>query len=271
MLSEKILEAEILEILFENRNKGYGAYILRKYYNDRLIKALGIMLIFISMLCAYVLFHKHSITKARPDLTTVMGSIPKARPEISKPVVPKQPAKPMQKKVAYTQQPSSLIQIVKDNDARPKKLSMILVGNVIPNTTISEGLKLRPLEDPNYNSQPKGAGDRVTNVDHDLPLNYAEVMPAYPGGEEALRKFLQRNLSNPQDISDDEIVTVKIKFIVGYDGILKGFETIQDGGIAFNNEVIRVLKKMPRWIPGKASGENVSVYYTIPVKFLRAE
>ena len=56
--------------------------------------------------------------------------------------------------------------------------------------------------------------------------------------------------------------------MVGYDGVLKGFETVEDGGKAFNQEVIRVLKKMPTWIPGKTSGENVSVYYTIPVKFV---
>ncbi|HEY5407892.1 MAG TPA: hypothetical protein VIJ92_12430 [Ginsengibacter sp.] len=42
---------------------------------------------------------------------------------------------------------------------------------------------------------------------------------------------------------------------------------IKSGGIAFDNEVVRVLKKMPLWIPGKSNGENVSVYYVIPVKF----
>ena len=59
--------------------------------------------------------------------------------------------------------------------------------------------------------------------------------------------------------------------MVGYDGKLKSFETIEDGGRAFNNEVIRVLKRMPEWIPGRSNGENVSVYYTIPVKFKAAD
>jgi hypothetical protein len=58
---------------------------------------------------------------------------------------------------------------------------------------------------------------------------------------------------------------------VGYDGKLKKFEVQQDGGKVFNEEVIRVLKKMPDWIPGKTKGENVSVYYAIPVKFLATE
>jgi len=58
--------------------------------------------------------------------------------------------------------------------------------------------------------------------------------------------------------------------VVGYDGKLKSFEIVEDGGATFNKEVIRVLKKMPEWVPGKANGENVSVYYTIPVKFTAA-
>jgi periplasmic protein TonB len=88
---------------------------------------------------------------------------------------------------------------------------------------------------------------------------------------EALRNFLQKNLQNPEDIEEGGMVSVKIKFVVGYDGTLKSFETVEDGGAAFNNEVIRVLKKMKPWNPGKTRGENVSVYYTIPVKFTTSE
>jgi periplasmic protein TonB len=69
-------------------------------------------------------------------------------------------------------------------------------------------------------------------------------------------------------LEDGEMVSVRIKFVVGYDGKLKGFTTVQDGGEEFNKEVVRVLKKMPEWIPGKTRGQNVSVYYVIPVKFV---
>ena len=112
----------------------------------------------------------------------------------------------------------------------------------------------------------------VTNVvDVTTPRASAEVMPVFPGGMEGLRKFLQKNLENPEEMEQGQMVSVKIKFVVGYDGKLKSFETIEDGGRAFNNEVIRVLKRMPEWIPGKSNGENVSVYYTIPVKFTAAD
>ena len=83
-------------------------------------------------------------------------------------------------------------------------------------------------------------------VDKITPNDFAEVMPSYPGGIQALRKFLEKNLKNPQDLEEGQNIKVRIRFIVGYDGNLKGFETIQDGGTAFNNEVIRVLRKMPQ-------------------------
>ena len=95
-------------------------------------------------------------------------------------------------------------------------------------------------------------------------------MPAYPGGFTALKKFLEKNLHNPVEMDEGEMVEVKIRFVVGYDGKLKDFEILEDGGNMFNNEVIRVLKKMPEWLPGKSNGEKVSVYFTIPVKFTAA-
>ena len=93
-------------------------------------------------------------------------------------------------------------------------------------------------------------------------------MPSYPGGMDALKRFLQKNLTNPRDLEEGEMVSVKIRFVVGYDGKLKSFTTVQDGGEEFNKEVVRVLKKMPEWVPGKTKGQNVSVYYVIPVKFV---
>ena len=96
-------------------------------------------------------------------------------------------------------------------------------------------------------------------------------MPSYPGGMNALRKFLERNLENPRDMEEGEVANVKVKFVVGSNGELQSFVTVQDGGDEFNREVMRVLKKMPNWVPGKSKGQNVSVFYTIPIKFISAD
>ena len=100
-----------------------------------------------------------------------------------------------------------------------------------------------------------------------MDADAVDVLPSYPGGMDALIKFLQKHLQTPDEIREGEIVNVRIRFVVGYNGKLQGFVTLLDGGSAYNNEVVRVLKRMPDWVPGKSNGENVSVYYTIPVKF----
>lgn len=96
-------------------------------------------------------------------------------------------------------------------------------------------------------------------------------MPSYPGGMDALRKFLVRNLENPRDMKEGEVANVKVKFVVGSNGELQSFVTVQDGGNEFNREVMRVFKKMPNWVPGKSKGQNVSVFYTVPIKFISAD
>ncbi|MEO6328276.1 MAG: TonB family protein, partial [Ginsengibacter sp.] len=107
----------------------------------------------------------------------------------------------------------------------------------------------------------------ATVVDREVPVNNPEILPQFPGGFNALIKFLRKNLNTPQELQQGEGITVKVRFIVNYNGQLMGFDVIKSGGEPFDNEVIRVLKKMPEWIPGKTNGENVSVYFIVPVKF----
>jgi protein TonB len=92
-------------------------------------------------------------------------------------------------------------------------------------------------------------------------------MPQYPGGLKALLDYLKKNLQAPDDLEAGKEVSVKVKFVVNYNGQLEAFNVLESGGCIFDNEVLRVLRKMPRWIPGKSNGENVAVYYTVPVKF----
>lgn len=274
MKTDAILNADVLDIIFENRNKSYGAYSLRKFYNNRLYKAMGITFSFAAILFALSFIKKEKVLPA-PYITDpyIFRAPP---PAVPVPEKPKQNSAPQKAATAKVKPPTQLytnnIQITKD-DLAPKIQDLkddtqfgtenrkgdpaapLLVGEKIPEGPETHGLPetLKP------------------SVDVNTPVGYAEVMPQYPGGMPALRKFLENNLRNPQDLDEGQEVVVKIRFIVGYDGTLKGFETIQDGGKVFNNEVMRVLKKMPQWIPGKTKGENVSVYYMIPVNFKALE
>ncbi len=274
MKTDSILQADVLDIIFENRNKAYGAYALRKNYNSRLYQAMGITFFAAAVLCAFSFSQKHSV---KPLLTVkeTIFSKPPANKDINaeKPAEKQKIEKPATPKVKVAMQvfPSGFkITDVPDVPEIPDFIEGIAIGSEPVTGIPGQNLLVTPAGTDGH-AVPLQPIAPVIPVDNVTPLNTAEIMPAYPGGMDALRKFLERNLTNPQDLNEGETVSVKIKFVVGYDGKLKGFQIAQDGGSAFNEEVIRVLKKMPYWIPGKTKGENVSVYFTIPVKFTSSE
>ena len=275
MKADAILNADVLDIIFDNRNKAYGAYSLRKFYNNRLYKALGLTFSLATVLIIFSFFNNEKVlpTTIISDPFVISPPPVKADPVPEK---PKEKATPQKSAILKVKEAAQIfinnVEITKD-DIAPK------IENLNDNVAISnENVVGKPGENlhvtPKIPDIPSGGADAEVSkpiIDKNTPNIVAEVMPSYPGGMEALKKFLEKNLKNPQDIEEGQNIKVKIRFIVGYDGNLKGFETTQDGGSAFNNEVIRVLKKMPQWVPGKTKGQNVSVYYTIPVNFLSAE
>ncbi len=267
MNKDQIMQTDVLDILFENRNKQYGAYALRKFYNNRLLMAVGIMLLAVACLTSLSFLHKRKVT------ITVMPYII-ADPMLTH--VTEVPKKPVVQKV----------QVLKQADQKRYVSNLVIVHNtkidsiqtLKPTDQISTVTLNKPVSvDPGIvsSSVTTGTNDPVipviTTVDKTLPIYTADIMPAYPGGMEALRRFLQKNLQNPKDMEPGDLVNVAVQFVVGYDGKLQKFSIIQDGGDAYDNEVLRVLKKMPDWIPGRNNGENISVYYNIPVKFVPAE
>lgn len=268
MKADAILKADILDIIFDNRNKNYSAYSLRKFYNNRLYKALGLTLALATVFVVFSFFNKEN---ALP-ISIISDPFVMSPPPVKADPVPKKPkekASPQKSASPYIKPPTQIftnnIQVKKiDNASKIEDLN----DNIQIGSEHLEGKPADKLVVPAKLPDAHGNADAFKlDVDKITPSIFAEVMPIYPGGMQALKNFLEKNLKNPQDIDEGQNIKVKIRFIVGYDGNLKGFETIQDGGSAFNNEVIRVLKKMPQWIPGKTKGENVSVYCTIPVNF----
>lgn len=267
MNSESIMKSDVLDILFEKRNKAYGAYTLRKFYKNRLIKSIGIMVFTVIVFSAFTFLPERpkEIVYDIAD-TGLVDIIPGQKKEAVK-------AKPIP---LATKTISSMLKFTS---------KMVIVPN------IDSVEKLHDLKEEaiggNTNILVNGGGPQIAGntgtgnegifepvpveeipMDVTTPTENPEIMPQFPGGLAALRKFLERHLSNPRDLAEGELISVKVRFVVGFDGKLQRFELVEDGGTEFNNEVMRVLKKMPAWTPGKSKGQNVSVYYIIPVKFI---
>ena len=271
MKTELILKSDVLDIVFENRNKAYGAYDLRKFYDNRLMKSMSVMIGVVIILSAFTFIPKKKIPMVADGYETRTIALPTAKEKVKEPEKPKEVKQPRQKAptqifnipVVVATEPLKPIQSLSDTVAIASVAQKGEPGDrsVVGNT--GDGL-------------PGGGGTGVNPepvkpvVDINTPVNNADIMPSYPGGIEALKRFLQRNLINPKEMEEGEAVSVKVKFVVGYDGKLQSFVNVEDGGEEFNKEVVRVLKKMPNWVPGKSNGQNVSVYFTIPVKFVPA-
>jgi protein TonB len=267
MTSNAILQSDVLDIVFENRYKLYGAYILRKFYKNRLLKSIGLMVFGVTIFVALTFLPGQSELK----LVAADVLFGRVMPEVkSQSIKPKQPSS--SRKSGSIKRALPGLPIVATDDPRDSiaQIDPVLNEGVFdktPGATVEPGI-LMPEGYESVADESKGA---AAEPDDNTPLGHADIMPEFPGGMRALRKYLERNLGNPRELDTGEKITVRAKFIVGFDGKLKGFNVVEDGGILFNNEVIRVLKKMPDWIPGKANGRNVSVYYTIPVKFISVD
>ncbi len=273
MKSELIMNSDVLDILFENKNKDYGAYNLRKYYGNRLYRSLGIMTGIVVILTAFSFIPKKKKTE-EGTITTIPYVIPVAPEKKKEDEKPKEEVKQQPKRAqqAVLQNPK----IVKDTE----KTDTLTKAPVIDNPG-SHNIKGDPIPSGDSVSTGNTGGNTpgkdtvakapVVVVNKDIPVE-ADILPQYPGGEKALRRFLEQNLRDPKEEGTTEKVTVRMKFIVGYDGKLRGFELLQDGGELYNAEVKRVLMKMKDWIPGKTrGGENVTTWYSIPVVFTPSE
>ena len=257
-----ILKSDALDLLFENRNKAYGAYDLRKFYPDRMKISLAIMFISAALLSA-ITFLPDSSTQL-PVYTVIEDLVTRDIQEDKK--------IPEQKQVLHNINKSSqskftsAIAMVPETDTADV---LIEISNMRIGSTTSISKEVGP-EDVVQGSAALGSLSKVPVepvAQLEQPYENPDIQASFPGGEKALIRFLERNLQTPVSIESNETVQVKVKFVVDFDGDLQSFTVEKEGGIEFDKEVIRVLKKMPRWNPGKKGGQNVPVFYTIPVKF----
>jgi periplasmic protein TonB len=265
MNPKEILRADLLDIIFDNRNKTYGAYALRKHYDKRLFKSLIIGLTTTAGICLVVHFtHSGSDTCIVEDLggdgVVTVIEIPK-----HKPLEPEARVVPQLKRASRAY--SSTFQIVEDNQALSDMPTIDeLEHNLIDNVD-RDGVEPTPDHTPVQSTQPLASVSEEKYTEAVL----IQKQPEFPGGKAAWKKFLERHLRAPDELAFGERKTVQVKFLVSEDGSITQFAVIQSGGEAFDNEVIRVLKKMPKWSPAVQNGRNVAVTFTQPVTFQSVE
>jgi protein TonB len=105
-----------------------------------------------------------------------------------------------------------------------------------------------------------------TVYDKNKIYDVVEQMPKFPGDVEALFKFISENLKYPNTESCVEGKVI-LRFVVEKDGSVSNPEIIRSLDPAFDREALRIVNMMPKWIAGKQNGENVAVWFTLPITF----
>ena len=109
----------------------------------------------------------------------------------------------------------------------------------------------------------------VEEEEEEVVFVVVESMPEFPGGQQALFKYLSKNVKCPVIAQENGIQgRVICQFVVNKDGSIVDVEVVRSGGDpSLDKEAIRVIKSMPKWKPGKQRGKAVRVKYTVPVNF----
>ena len=103
---------------------------------------------------------------------------------------------------------------------------------------------------------------------NDKVYEKVEVMPEFPGGEQAMLDYVSKNIVYPQEAMDKEIAgRVFVSFVVEKDGSVNEVKVVRGIGGGCDEESVRVIKAMPKWKPGKMKGEPVRVSYMMPITF----
>ena len=270
MKPDMILQSDMLDILFEGRNKDYGAYPLRRNYNSRLMRALYATGLLVMLFWGGYYWagkmEKEQVFLPPPDKSEVILQMV----EPDKPVEPK-PLQEPPKKVATIKNVVPVIVADPRQANPPPPIDELLKENAAIGTETRDGDVPTETTSPPPAAETGGAGTAPAaappaEVERVLPV--AEKMPEFPGGQEALRRFLGRHLRVPEEaIEPGQRVKVPVRFVVSKDGQLSGVEFMATADEAFKKEILRVVAKMPRWIPGSQGGKTVSVYCMIPIIF----
>jgi protein TonB len=264
MTNKEILQADLLDILFEHRNKAYGAYTLRKYYNHRLQWALGISLGLVFFLSFMISTRKENSSNHvyyDRTLTVITDDSQKIKPKTVE-LKPKTQQKPQQVKSL------NRIEIGKDAPDVPPGEA---INNAVPSNQNLDGEMPNETLRIEANTNERNGNDaKIEKIEQAYPI-FSHSEAQFPGGREAFAEFFKRYLNTPTDLEVGKKKVVVVRFMIDIDGVISQTEIIQSGGDRYDREVIRVLRKMPKWVPAIQNGTKVATYFTQPVSFIGIE
>lgn len=260
MEANKILQADYLDILFDNRNKSYGGYALRKHEDRRMVQAfLFIAAIILSFsiwtfidarnaedaITPVIIYCPIDLTKIKPrEIILPEPVIPETQPAAAKPTI-KNPIPVIAPDEIVTVAPPPVDSMV-GREPGPVTNAGNPAGNAVATKTT-------------------GTGNAAIVAPPVTPIDYAEVMPEFIGD---IYQYLNKTVRYPRAAVNAGIQgRVIVQFVVNEDGRIANAKLLRGIGGGCDEEALRVVNAMPAWKPGKQNGQPVKVYYKLPISF----
>lgn len=247
---------ERADLVFEHRNKEYGAYSIRKWYEVRLTRAfifstIGFVLLILSPFLIG-LFGKSAkdVDKSKTEVIVNLEQPPPINEEPPPPPPP--PPQPMKEIVKFV--PPVIKENAPEEETPPvqEELKETTIGTINQQGEKTDEIPPEAPVDPD-------AGKIFTIV---------EEMPSFPGGEGKLFEFLTKNIKYPPIARENGIQgRVYVTFVVDKEGKIKDAKVVRGIGGGCDEEALRVVRAMPDWKIGKQNGRPVAVQYNLPVNF----
>ncbi len=271
--SVNLNSSEWCDIIFEGKNKSYGAFELRQSAWKRYIWAFGIVLVgvaFVACLPMIISTVKAAniYTGGMDETRTVIIVDPKTPDPIADVTKPEMPEPPkfveMKKFVPPTIANDDEVEEVMTGMEDLVKDKAVAIGAF----EVENGSKDANAIRKEFAADVVGDGAGTGKAEPDKVFVSAQFMPQFPGGEAEMYRFISENLKYP--VVDQEMGTqgrVTVRFVVTKTGEISDIQLLKGVSISCDKEAMRVIKSMPRWIPGKNNGEPVQVYFTLPIVF----
>ena len=273
--------SEWIDLIFEGKNKEYGAYTLRQSSGKRHNLAMLVILIVLLVVALLGLLANTVMqqAEARPEDQVEQALIDYAAEEQEE--KEEEEEEPLQERVEE-QQPEALaeeilntvksteLEIVRDEEVQEEIKSQDELKDTetaIGNTNFDKGT-----DDLNVVREHKDEiiveEKRPEPVEDDRVFDVVEQKPQFPGGEAALLKWLQQNIKYPPMAQENNIQgRVVVQFVVTKTGEVGEVKIVRGKDPDLDKEAVRVVKKLPKFIPGKMNGHAVNVWYTLPIQF----
>lgn len=249
-----ILKSSILDIVFDGKNKSYGAYELRTNYNTRITKSLIITFLLVGILISVFGFSNELDSKKTEYKSTEVVIIEIHEPKQTPPPPPPPP------KEIQTTQPNTVkftTPIIVENPDEPPPAQIDMVNADISTVTRKgDTCQVAPLPiDPVGNGGDDVIGDEI--------FERVEIEASFPGGDLKWKQYLERVLSdaNPAENGAPEgVYSVLVQFVVDTDGSISDVKPLTDFGYGMEDIAVKTIKRGPKWKPAIQNGRQVKAY-----------